>query len=327
MDDAGGKRPPAAAEGLPGFTSAAPSTARVAELARRAASRATAVLITGESGVGKSHLARCLADVARGPNAPFVIIDCANVPEGLAENELFGHEAGAYSGAATRAPGKFEAASGGTALLDRVTELPFEVQGKLLRVIQERAFERVGGQETVRVDIVLIATAGADLEDLVSKRLFREDLFYRLNVVRLELPPLRERLEDVAPLTGLFLERCASRTGRRLRLTEDAAQFLQSQSWLGNVRELQNVVERAAALATGDELTRADVEPVLAPMRRSPQRAIAELATAKLGLEEIERLYIARVLADAGGRVGKAAEILGIHRKTLLDKRKRYGLD
>ena len=323
----GGATPPAdAGDALPGFACRAPASRRVAEMARKAAKRATAVLITGESGVGKSHLARCLHDVARGSSAPFVIIDCANLPEGLAENELFGHEAGAYSGAATRQPGKFEAAHGGTALLDRVFELPAEVQGKLLRVLQERSFERVGGQSTVEVDILVVATAGQDLPELVARKLFREDLYYRLHVVNLELPPLRERVEDVPLLAELFLERCAARTGRQLTLDPSAMGLLERQAWLGNVRELQNVVERAAILCESGVVTRAALEPALISVPRSPQRAIAELAQARLTLDEIERLYVERVLHEVGGRVGQAASILGIHRKTLLDKRKRHGL-
>jgi DNA-binding NtrC family response regulator len=311
---------------LPGFACRSAAARKLADMARRAAARATAVLVTGESGVGKSHLARCIHDLARGPGAPFVIIDCANLPEGLAENELFGHEVGAYSGATTRQPGKFEAADHGTALLDRASDLPPDVQGKLLRVLQERSFERVGGQVTVRVDILVIATAGPDLADLVARRLFREDLYYRLHVVHLEVPPLRERPEDIGMLAELFLERCAVRTGRSLSFEAQAVALLERQSWMGNVRELQNVVERAAILAEAGVISSEDLEPALVSLPRSPQRAIAELAEARLPFAEIERLYIERVLAQVGGRVGQAAEILGIHRKTLLEKRKRYGL-
>jgi DNA-binding NtrC family response regulator len=299
---------------------------RLAAMAARAAGRATSVLISGESGVGKSHLARCMHDASRGAAAPFVIIDCGNLPEGLAENELFGHEAGAYSGATSRQPGKFEAADGGSVLLDRVAELAPDVQGKLLRVLQERSFERVGGQATVRVDVVVLATAGPDMRERVSQRMFREDLFYRLHVVHFEMPPLRERPEDVAPLARLFLERCAARTGRPLELGADALEALARHSWPGNVRELQNVVERAATLGDRSVIRAADLEPSLAPAARSPTRAIADLAEGRLALEEVEKLYIERVLEAVGGRIGVAAGILGIHRKTLLEKRKRYGL-
>jgi DNA-binding NtrC family response regulator len=311
---------------LPGFVARDAGMLRLLELAARAAGRAASVLVTGESGAGKSHLARCMHDLGRGADRPFVIIDCGNIPEGLVENELFGHEAGAYSGATGRRPGKFEAADGGTALLDRVTELPLEAQGKLLRVLQERAFERVGGQQTIRVDVTVMATAGDDVADLVGKRLFREDLYYRLDVVHFAVPPLRERPDDVEPLAELFLDRVSQRTGSPLRLAPDAAPLLRRHSWPGNVRELQNALERAAVVAPGPLLGAADLEPALGSGPASPSRAIAELASAKLSLEAVERLYIARILESVGGRVGEAAGILGIHRKTLLDKRKRYGL-
>lgn len=295
------------------------------ELARRAASRAGSILITGETGTGKSHLARCIHDAGRGADRPFVIIDCGNIPEGLAENELFGHEAGAFSGASGRRAGKFEAADGGSVLLDRVADLPPDVQAKLLRVVQERSFERVGGQATVRVDVTLMATAGEDLPDLVARRLFREDLYYRLHVVHFQIPALRDRLDDVEPLALHFLDRWQQRSGRHVALAPDAVELLRRQAWPGNVREMQNALERAVALAAGPELDAEALAAVMRTARRSPARAIAELADARLSLEDIERLYLERVLQLSGG-IGEAASILGIHRKTLLDKRKRYGL-
>ncbi len=311
---------------LPGYVAQDPRMRELAQMAARAAGRAASVLITGESGVGKSHLARCMHDAARGADAPFVIIDCGNIPEGLADNELFGHEAGAYSGATSRQAGKFEVAHLGTAVLDRVAELPADIQGKLLRVLQERAFERVGGQATVRVDFTVIAIAGPDLRELVARRLFREDLFYRLHVVHFELPPLRERPDDILPLAALFAERLSRRTGRSLRLADSARVALVAHGWPGNVRELQNVLERAAMISPRDEIA-AEVLALAATRRRpSPERAIGELADASLRLDEIEKLYIAKVMGLVEGRVGEAAAILGIHRKTLLDKRKKYGL-
>jgi len=315
------------ADALPGFLAEDPATKRLAELAVRAAGRAPSVLITGESGAGKSHLARCMHDVARGADAPFIIIDCGNLPEGLAENEMFGHEVGAFSGATSRQAGKFEAAHSGTVLLDRVTELALDVQGKLLRVLQERCFERVGGQVTVRVDVLVLATAGPDIKDLVARRLFREDLFYRLHVVHFEVPALRERPADARALAALFLARCSERMGRSLALAPEAMDLLVRHSWPGNVRELQNVLERAAALSDGSVLGHAEIEAAMGASPSSPERAIAELAEARLSLDEIEKRYITRVLRLVGGRIGEAAGILGIHRKTLLEKRRRHGLD
>jgi DNA-binding NtrC family response regulator len=310
-----------------GFLATDPATRRLVEVAARAAARASSILVTGESGVGKSRLARAMHDSTRGTAAPFVVIDCAALPEGLAENELFGHEAGAYSGADSRRAGKFEAASGGTVLLDRVSDLPLDVQRKLLRVLEERAFERLGGQETVEVDVNVIATSTDDLGALVHEKRFREDLFYRLDVVHVEVPPLRERPRDVAALARHFAEREAERAGTAASLSERALRCLEARSWPGNVRELQNAVERAVALAAGGDVLEEHVAPGGDLRPRSAERAIAELSDMRLSLEQVETLYIARVIAACGGRIGRAAAVLGIHRKTLLEKRKRHGLD
>ena len=315
-----------ALDALPGFVSRSRAGRALAELAARAAGRATSVLVTGESGAGKSHLARAMHAAGRGAAAPFVIIDCANLPEALAENELFGHEAGAFSGAETRQAGKFEVAHGGTVLLDRVSDLPPEVQGKLLRVLQERAFERVGGRVTVSVDVTVIATASEDLAELVRRGAFRDDLFWRLDVVHLQVPPLRDRPEDVRALAELFAERVGTRVGRPCHLSDAAMHVLEAQSWPGNVRELQNVIERTVTLKDVEVIQPADLA-LEAGGHRSPDRAVADLADQRLSLEELERLYIVRVLRNLGGKIGRAAEVLGIHRKTLLEKRKRYGID
>ncbi len=315
---------PASDAGLPGWVAVSPASRRLAELAARAAQRAATVLVTGETGSGKGRLARAIHDAGSGPDAPFIVISCASLPEGLAESELFGHEADAFSGATGRRAGRFELAKGGTVLLERVEDLPPAVQGKLLRVLQERTFERVGGSRSLRVDARVMATSSADLSELVAEGSFREDLYWRLDVVHLQVPALRDRVEDVAELA---LIACKEAAQGRCRLSKEGIAFLERQPWPGNVRQLRNVVERAATLAETSRLGPDEFEAALAGTRSSPDRAIAELAAHGLSLSEIEALYIRRVLQQTGGRIGRAAGILGIHRKTLLDKRKRHGLD
>lgn len=309
---------------LPGFVAASPASRHVARLAERASRRASSVLVTGESGVGKSQLARSMHDHARG-GEPFVIIDCGNLPESLVENELFGHEAGAFSGATERRPGKFEAAGQGTALLDRVTDLSARVQGSLLRVLQERVFERVGGHESIEVRAQVIATAAEDLGERVRRGLFREDLYYRLHVVHLEIAPLRERPEDVPALAAELLGRLGRRLGRPLELGDDALDLLEGHRWPGNVRELANALERAATLSERSVLTREELAPTLEAPSARPERAVEQLADAGLSLEELERRYVGAVLRRHE-RFRDAAKVLGIHRKTLLEKRRRHGL-
>ena len=312
---------------LPGWVAAAPASLRLAELAARAAQRAGTVLITGETGTGKARLARAIHEAGSGPEAPFVVIPCGALPEGLAESELFGHEADAFSGAAGAKPGRFELAAGGTVLLDRVEDLPLTVQGKLLRVLQERVVERVGGRRPIRIDARVVATSSADLRELVSRGSFREDLFWRLEVVHLRVPPLRERVEDVRALAEVFARDAGAEGGRPCALTPAGCAFLESRPWPGNARQLRNTILRAAALGDGEPLGPAELEAALASPTTGPENAVAELAALGLSLREIEELYIRRVLQQTGGRIGRAAELLGIHRKTLLDKRKRYGID
>ena len=312
---------------LPGFVAVAPPTIRLVALAARVASRATNVLVTGETGTGKGRLARAMHDHARGKEAPFVTIDCGGLPAGLAESELFGHEAGAFSDASGRRQGRFELSQGGTVLLDCVEVLPVEMQAKLLRVLQERAFERVGGRQILKMDATVIATSSADLPKLVEDGTFREDLYYRLDVVHLELPPLRDREQDIGALAEQFLREDPEAHRRGCRLTEGAVKFLSRQSWPGNVRQLRNVISRAAATSENARLDETAVEQAAVEPRLAPDSAIADLAERNLSLVDIEALYIERVMKMVDGRVGRAAKILGIHRKTLLDKRKRYGLD
>ncbi|MEM7249551.1 MAG: sigma-54 dependent transcriptional regulator [Acidobacteriota bacterium] len=311
---------------LPGFVAQAEKSRRLAELAGRAAARANTVLIRGETGTGKGFVSRAMHRLGLGEDAPYTVIDCGNLPEGLAESELFGHEPGAFSGAEGRKPGRFEIAAGGTVLLDRVEDLPYPVQGKLLRVLQERTFERVGGRQTLHVKARVHATSSADLTALVADGNFREDLFYRLDVVTLEVPPLRDRLADLPDLVTRILDETGASTGKHCRVDPKALAYLGQQNWPGNLRQLRNCLERAVVLSEEEVIGKAQVEACLTTAALSPEKAIADLAELGLSLEEIERLYIERVLTVQGNAIGRSAKVLGIHRKTLLDKRKRYGL-
>ncbi len=284
----------------------------------------TTVLITGESGTGKEVAARALHTRSRRKDGPFVAINCAAMPEQLLESELFGHVKGAFTDARAARTGLFVQASGGTLFLDEVGELPLGLQPKLLRALQERQVRPVGGNEEVEFDVRLVAATNRDLELAVEEERFREDLYYRLNVINLELPPLRARGNDVLVLSQHFMEQFAARTGKRVvGLSPAAAQRLLAYSWPGNVRELQNCMERAVALTSFDEIT---VEDLPERVRNySTPRVVPEVADVSelVTLEEVERRYIHRVLEAVGGSRTLAARILGVDRKTLYRKLER----
>lgn len=232
-------------------------------LASAAKSRAT-VLITGESGTGKELIARAIHYNSPRKDGPFVALNCAALPEGLIESELFGHEKGAFTNAIKQTRGKFELAHGGTLLLDEVSEIPLGLQAKLLRVIQEREIQRVGAEETIFVDVRLVATTNRDLEREVTNNRFRSDLFYRLKVVSIDLPPLRERKKDIPMLTQHFIRKFAEENQREVRgITERALKLILNYSWPGNIRELENCIERAVILCRSDRITEADLPPEL----------------------------------------------------------------
>ncbi len=303
--------------------------ARVVELARRVASSDANVLLAGESGTGKGILARFIHDQSPRRGAPFVTIACANIPAGLLESELFGHEKGAFTGATERRVGRFEQADGGTILIDGVSELAPGLQGKLLRVLQEKAFERLAGTRTLRVDVRVLASTQAPLEEVVARGEFRADLFYRLNVVCIEIPPLRDRMEDLPVLVEHILRGIAQqRGGAPRRLAQAALHRLLRHDWPGNVRELRNVVEGAAIVAEdGDIPARALRLGRPAGSGGGPGAGLlADAGDRRLTLAELEERYIREVLRLAGGNRSQAARILGINRKTLLEKRKRYGI-
>lgn len=309
------------------------------------------VLIQGESGTGKELLARFLHERSRRRTGPFVAVNCAALPEGLLESELFGYERGAFTGALVSKPGKFELAHGGTMLLDEVSEMPLALQAKLLRALQEREVDRVGGRKPVRIDIRVIATTNRDLRQMINTGAFREDLFYRLNVIPLRLPPLRERLEDIEHIARAFLNRAGY---RKVALTAESVQALQLYTWPGNVRELCNVLERAAIMAGGEVIRPAHLlleeEPLAArssvlgftpavqhvtPQPSSPKLAEPRSQTpdspldgerirAGLSVQELEERLIQKTLSEVNDNRTQAAKLLGISVRTLRNKLKQY---
>lgn len=318
--------------GAPGVIeeSRAPAMRQLAMRARQVARTDTPVLILGETGTGKERLARAIHEWSGRADRPFVKINCAAIPAGLLESELFGHVKGAFTGATSDRAGRFATANGGTLLLDEIGELPLELQAKLLRVLQEGTFEPVGSDRTVKVDVRLLAATHVDLLRAIEEKRFREDLYYRLAVFPLELPPLRERLEDLPALCESLLAELARRTGRRgMVLTEEALALLASYHWPGNIRELGNVLERAAILADGPAIDPGCIElPRRARLERPPPPEAP--APAVLTLEEVQRAHIRRVLRQTNGRIygkGGAAELLGLKPSTLQSRMKKLGLD
>ncbi|TCS73913.1 two-component system response regulator FlrC [Sulfuritortus calidifontis] len=296
-----------------------PASRAVLDLARRVAATDATVLLTGESGVGKEVYARFLHRHSNRAKGPFVAVNCAAIPENLLEATLFGYEKGAFTGATGSQPGKFEQAQGGTLLLDEITELPLHLQAKLLRVLQEREAERVGGRSPVQLDVRVIAASNRDLEETVRLGRFRDDLYYRLNVFPLEIPPLRERPKDILPLAEHFLERFAATVGRsRMRFSAAARAELTGYDWPGNIRELGNVVQRAMILAPAEEI---GPEHLMLP-RSIPRPAAAEVGGK--AIKDVERDMILQTLERCGGSRKQAAEELGISERTLRYKLQRY---
>jgi len=301
-----------------------PASQRVLELAHKVAETSTTLLITGESGTGKDHLARLVHELSPRRAAPYLKIDCASLPQELVESELFGHERGAFTGAVERKLGRLELANGGTIVLDEVAALAPGSQSKLLRVLEERAFERLGGTETLRIDARLVALTNADLAKAVAAGRFREDLYFRLNVLTITVPPLRDRPADIVPLAECLLARLAPVHSRpQASLSAEARGALEAYSWPGNVRELKNVIERALVFSKDAVLAPEDFPENVRAGGAAPVGPAGRLRS----LEEVEREVIRATLEATRYKISKAAEILGISRKTLLDKRKRYGLD
>jgi DNA-binding NtrC family response regulator len=298
---------------------------------RKIARTQATVLIHGESGTGKELVARAIWRESPRAQAPFIRVNCAAIPDNLIESEFFGHEKGAFTGALSRREGRFELANGGTLLLDEIGELAPHVQAKLLRVLQERELERVGGNRTIKVDVRVLATTNRNLEQAVARGEFRQDLFFRLNVVPIHVPPLREHRSDVPQLVEHFLRRFSRKHGVAVAgVSPQALAALQAHDWPGNVRELQNVIERAVILCEDGEPLQLRHLGLLAPLE--PRAATAPAAAPQTGpeeilpLAEIEKRYILQVLERCGGNRTRAAEKLGISVRTLRNKLQEYGL-
>jgi two-component system, response regulator FlrC len=307
------------------LVAADPESKRVLLLARRIAENDATVLITGESGTGKEVYARFIRDHSGRADKPFVAINCAAIPENMLEASLFGYEKGAFTGAHNAHAGKFEQAQGGTLLLDEISEMDLSLQAKILRVLQEREVERLGGTRTISLDVRLIATSNRDLPEEVRAARFRADLFYRLNVMSLRLPPLRERRGDILPLARLAVQACARAGRAALSLAAEAERKLLSYDWPGNARELTNIVQRAAWLATGGMIAAADLDistpggaPNLTPAQIDPLRI--EDAGLDRDLKDRERELILATLRVTGGSRKLTAERLGISPRTLRHK-------
>jgi len=280
------------------------------------------VLILGESGTGKELIASAIHYQSGRKDKPLIKVNCAALPEGLIESELFGHERGAFTGAVKRKPGRFELADGGSLFLDEIGDLPQSAQSKLLRVLQERTIERIGGTESVKVDVRLIAATNKNLEDEVKAGRFREDLFYRLNVIPITLPPLRERREDIPALVVLFLERYGGRLGRTARFSKEALESIMSHDFPGNVRELENIIERTVTLSASDVINRDDLPPfVLRKENNGKMPSLSDVAA------EAEKEHILKILGGTAWNKTRAAEMLGISRKTLWEKMNAYGIE
>jgi len=304
------------------LTWGAPAMAPVVEALEKVAPTGATVLLVGESGTGKEVAARAVHDRSERRDGPFVAVNCAALSAQLLESELFGHEKGAFTGAHARRRGRIELAQGGTLFLDEVGELKPDLQAKLLRVLQEKTFERVGGMQTLDADVRWIAATNRDLGAAIGEGQFREDLYHRLAVFPIRLPPLRDRLEDLPPLVEVLLERIAAELGRgTLRLDDGAMKRLARASWPGNVRELRNVLERAAILADGETI---EERHLWIEERDAPASAGGRVPLRSL--EELEREAIVRALEHVDGNRKQAAELLGIGLRTLYDKIKRYDL-
>jgi DNA-binding NtrC family response regulator len=311
-------------------------------IGRTAPTEAT-VLIRGESGTGKELVARALYQHSARARGPFIVINCVAIPESLLESELFGYEKGAFTGAVSRHVGKIEQADGGTIFLDEIGDMPLSIQAKILRLLQERSVERLGGRREIPVDVRILAATNRDLEAAVEKGRFREDLYYRLNVVTLSLPPLRERLEDVQLLADYFLARAAREMGvRDPGLTPEARTLLAAHAWPGNVRELANAMEKCLIFSRGRPISPEDVvqhvtggarpevreQPADQALQAWVRRRLGQRPGAALAgmVEQVERLAVAEALRLAEGNRSRAAKLLGVSRPTLLSRIDKYGL-
>jgi two-component system NtrC family response regulator len=321
-----------------GFASIVGKNARMQEIYRiieKVAPTPSSVLITGESGTGKELVARAIHINSPREKSPFISVNCAALPETLLESELFGHERGAFTGATSMRKGRFELADSGTLFLDEIGDIPLPLQAKLLRVLQERSFERVGGTHPINVNVRIITATNRELKDEVDEGRFREDLYYRLNVLHIHLPPLRERADDIPMLTDHFISKFAKMLNKPdLRISGEALRFLVGLPWEGNVRELENTIERAAILCSGNVIKTEDVHPDVTDSKKganwSPDGDFEKFIPSNLPLPEVlngvEEQMVKRALEDANFVQARAAESLGITKSLLQYKMKKYNL-
>ncbi|MDI6744446.1 MAG: sigma-54 dependent transcriptional regulator [Thermodesulfovibrionales bacterium] len=307
--------------GFPNIIGEGPEMKKVFSLVERVSSTDSTILILGESGTGKELIATTIHYQSKRKDKPLIKVNCAAMPEGLIESELFGHEKGAFTGAIKRKPGRFELANEGTIFLDEIADLPLSTQSKILRVIQERTFERVGGTETLNADVRIIAATNKNLEEEVKEKRFREDLYYRLNVIPVILPALRDRKEDIPLLIDSFLEKCKNKLSKNIHFSRDVIGALIEYDYPGNVRELENIIERCSTLAVSDVVEKDSLPSfILKKTEGGKQPSLSSVAS------EAEKDYIIRTLKTAKGNKTKAAGILGISRKTLWEKINSYGI-
>jgi DNA-binding NtrC family response regulator len=304
---------------------------KVFETIKKVSETDLTVLIRGESGTGKELVAQALHHRSQRGDRPFVAVNCAAISRELVESELFGHEKGAFTGADARRIGRFEAAAGGTIFLDEIGDMPLETQAKVLRVLQERMLERVGGNQPIPIDVRVVAATHRDLEKEVEDGRFREDLYYRLRVVQIDLPPLRERSEDIPALVDRFLGNLAERHGReKMRISSDALNALIRHEWPGNVRELRNVVEQAAVLATPPEIQPSDLSLMRKKSKSGieaiPEEGVSFAEAKRRAVEEFERSYLLRALRENDGNISRTAEAIGMVRQSLQQKIRELGL-
>ena len=293
----------------------------LAEVSRIAQSDATA-LIRGESGTGKELIARAVHYASARSNGPFLAINCTSLPETLLESELFGHERGAFTGAISRHLGRFELADKGTIFLDEIGDISLVIQAKLLRVLESRTFQRLGSSKDISADIRILSATNRDLEKAIDQGKFREDLYYRLNVIPIFIPPLRERREDILPLTEYFIKKYNEKNNKHISgITPRAKDLLLSHAWPGNVRELENLIERAIVLSVGDVIDLSDVDPFIG-RREAGGGPVGD----DLNLESLEKAAIIEALKKTGGSLKDAAELLGIHRNTIRLKIGKYNI-
>ena len=287
------------------------------------------VLITGENGTGKELVARNVHRQSMRKDKPFVEVNCAAIPEELIESELFGHEKGSFTGAASKKLGKFDLANGGTLFLDEIADMSLKTQAKILRILQEQQFERGGGSGTIHVDVRLLAATNKDLEEQISLGTFREDLYYRINVIPLAVPSLRERKDDIPELAKFFLKEFAAETGVPVKdVTKDAMNVLKAHHWPGNVRELRNVIERLVIMTPSSAIEIQHLPPYLLQKPKSSQLIdLFETTNLKEARNEFEREYLKRRLMEFGGNVSKTADAIGIERSNLHRKIKHYGIE